>query len=53
MKEGDGEEEVETPEDESAEMESEDESMIEDLRKVVFLYEEGKARMVEVETGIL
>ena len=29
-----------------------EDELVEDLRKVVFLYEDGKARMVEVETGI-
>lgn len=34
------------------EAEPEEEMLTEDLRKVVFLFAEGKAKMVEVETGI-
>ena len=46
--EGTGEEGAETVE----ETEDADEIVAEDLRKVVFIMEDGKAKMVEVETGI-
>lgn len=47
--EGDVEEVEDTEEGEDPEQE---ETYTEDLRTVVFLFEEGKAKMVEVETGI-
>ena len=54
--EGEGDDEGEGEgDDEGAAMEEEvveEEAYTEDLRKVVFVFDEGKARMVEVETGI-
>ncbi len=50
----DTEEEEDTTEESAAgeTEESGDDALAEDLRKVVFLFAEGKAKMVEVETGI-
>lgn len=42
----------EAPAATSAEEPEEEDALTEDLRKVVFLFAEGKAKMVEVETGI-
>ncbi len=54
-KKGDSEEAEEEDAENSEEGEEEaesDEPLEEDLRKVVFLFDDGKAKMVEVETGI-
>ncbi len=55
---GDEKEETEEEEADEAEVaaaeeaEEDEEALQEDLRKVIFLFKEGKAAMVEVETGI-